>query len=122
MKNAHTIFETDSGKYRILEVLDPDVDLDNLKGDIFNPDHMEEMHGKGMSLEKLREEELDFEAEVNREGVFGYVLEVWDPSPGCGWTHVDSCWGFVGQWDPKSDRYNHYIVEELKNQIPKGEL
>ena len=108
------IHESKDGKYRIIEHEDQHMDLENLKGDCFNP-----KVNTDIPEEKLRAEELEFEELVNREGVFGYVLEAWNPEPGCGWEHVDSCWGFVGQYSSSETTFNHYIVDELKNQIPK---
>jgi len=99
-------------KYRIIERHDDDIDLDNLKGDSYNP-----RVNTDIPEEKLKEEEKAFERLVNDEGVYGYVLERWNPGVGKGWEHVDSCWGFVGQYNPKEDVFNHYIVEELKGQI-----
>lgn len=94
--------------YRIVEREDLYFCMKDLKGDTFNP-----VHNHDIDPDKLRDEELLFEAEVYREGVYGYVLERWNPEYNKGWEHADSCWGFVGAYDPKSDRYNHYIVDEL---------
>ncbi len=114
------IHESKDGKYRIVEHEDPDMDIENLKGDIYNPKHIVEMHGPEKTIEELEQDEREFEELVNREGVFGYVLEVWNAEPGCGWEHVYSCWGFVGQYSSSENTFNHYIVDELKGQIPKG--
>lgn len=67
-----------------------DVDMDDLKGDMFNrranPDIPEQV---------MRREEKAFEELVNREGVWGIISEYRDPNTGK-WEHADSCWGFVG--------------------------
>lgn len=97
--------------YRILEYQDLAADMDDLKGDYYNP-----KVNNDIDPITLKEQGSDFEEEVNREGVFGYVLERWNPETGKGWEHVDCCWGFVGQHNEKSNRYNHYIIEELKAQ------
>ncbi len=110
------IFESPCGFFRVVEKLDTCADLENLKGDIYNPKLIKEMGYKG-TAEELRVEEIEFEELVNREGVYGYVLEKWNPMPGKGWEHVDSCWGFVGQFSESDEKFNHYIVEELKGQI-----
>ena len=104
-----TIWE--QGPFRILQVTDETATLEDLKGDCFNPacvDHI--------SAEDLRKQELEFEALVEREGVFGFVLEKWNPEVGRGFEHVDSCFGFIGAYDEASLDFNHDIVTELKNQ------
>lgn len=111
---SRIIFQTEDNKHRIIEIPDNVCSMDDLKGDTFNrscnPDIPEE---------QMRKQEKDFEELIEREGVFGYVLERWNPEPDKGWEHVDSCWGFIGQYSPndKSDLFNHYIIEELKGQI-----
>ena len=102
----------EKGSYRILEVEDTDYTMDDLKGDMFKPESNTEI-----AEEQLRKEESDFEELVDSEGVYGYVLEKWNPDIGKGWTHVDSCWGFFGLYRPNTDEFNHYIVEEMKGQI-----
>lgn len=104
------IFE--QGNYRIVEHLDADYSLEDLKGDTFN-----HSYHPGFDAESLREEEIQFEELVAREGVYGYELEQWNPAVGAGWEHVDSCWGFVGQYDPMEETFNHYIVGEMKRLI-----
>ena len=113
--SMRVIFE-DKG-FRVIELQDENADMDNLKGDCFNPKHIVEMHSEGMTVEQLKTEEREFEELVGREGVFGYVLEKWNSEVGKGWEHVDSCWGFVGQYTPTEQTFNHYIVDELKSQI-----
>lgn len=105
----------EQGQYRIVEHADSCVELDDLKGDCFNP-----KANPSLDPEKLKEEEQHFEDLVAREGVFGYALEKWDPAVGAGWTHVDSCWGFVGQYSESDEYFKHYIVDELKSQIKEG--
>lgn len=109
------IFETPDKSYRIVEYQDTDVIMEDLKGDSYNP-----KHNPDIDAEKLREEEIHFEDLVNREGVFGYELQRWNPEPGMGYDHVDSCWGFVGQYSETEETFKHYIVDEMKNQI-KGD-
>lgn len=45
------------------------------------------------------------------------TVEKWNPEIGIGWEHVDSCWGFVGEYRQGVETYDHYIVDELKRQI-----
>lgn len=108
------IYTSKNEMYRVVEKPDSDFDYDNLAGDCFNPKVNPEI-----PIEQLKEEEQHFKDLIEREGVFGYVLERWNPEPNCGWEHVDSCWGFVGQYTPTEDTFNHYIVDELKSQIPE---
>lgn len=111
------IFETEDKTYRIIEVLDCDFDIENLKGDLFDPKHVLEMHGPEKTIEQLKEDERKFERKVDELGVYGYVLEKWDATPGHGYEALDSCWGFIGAFDSKVKEFNHYIVDELKGQI-----
>lgn len=109
------IYESEDSQWRIIETPDEYVSFEDLKGDCFDF----EKSGYTGTREELKQEEKDFEDFVNREGVFGYTLERWNPLPNKGWEHVESCWGFVGQYSPqdKSGKFDHYIVEELKSQI-----
>lgn len=102
----------EENNYRIIEQLDECFDLEDLKGDCFNP-----KHNPSIDIDTLKQEEIDFESLVNNEGVFGYVLEKWNPEIDKGWEHVDSCWGFVGQYNENEEKFNHYIIGELKKQI-----
>ena len=94
--------------FRIIEVLSEVFNIKTLKSDCFNPDV-----NKDINPEQLRKEEIEFDKKVNREGVYGYVLEKWDSQVDRGWIEIDACYGFVG----KHEDNNHYIVEELKKRI-----
>ncbi len=119
MKSLHRkIWE--SGQYRITEHWDHDTDIESLKGDIYKPELIKEMGYVG-TVEELRAEELEFERQVESNGVFGYVLEKWNAEVGKGWTHVDSCWGFVGEYNEHNQDFNHYVVAELIDVARKGE-
>lgn len=98
------------GNYRIIEVIDDYFDIEHLKGDSFNPEI-----NKDIDSEILKKQELDFERKAELEGIYGYELQLWNPEIDCGWEFVDSCWGFVGQYDETNNP--HYIVDELKLQI-----
>ena len=101
------IFESDT--YRIVEIVDKFYDLENLKGDCFNPEA-----NPDINADSLRADEIAFENLVNDEGVFGYELEKWDGEVGKGWTSIDGCWGFVGSYSETND---HYIVGAMKRAI-----
>lgn len=103
-----TIFETKDKTFRILEIQDTNYDIEDLKGDTYSP-----TENPDIPRETLETQEKEFNSLVESEGVFGYVLEKWDPTPGTGWTHVDSCWGFVGHYRPDNELFNHYVVSEL---------
>lgn len=111
------IFKTPDSKFRIVEVIDEHFDLDDLKGDVYNPEANPEIDPA-----MLKRQEAQFEMEVERQGVYGYVLERWNPDPDKGWEQVESCWGFVGRYSENGydGRFNHEIVKELKELIEKG--
>lgn len=99
--------------YRIVEMYDEHATFDELKGDCYSPSV-----NKDVNPETLKQQELEFEELVRVEGVYGYELQHWNSEIDGGWEHVDSCWGFVGQYSKQDERFNHYIVEELEAQIP----
>ena len=96
------------GNFRIQELKDADYCFDDLKGDMYDPSLYTDF-----DKEVLREEERAFERLVEQEGVYGYILERWNPDVGCGWEEIDACWGFVGCHATQG----HYIVEEFIEQI-----
>lgn len=98
------------GDYRIIEETDFTWCFENLEGDTYSPDCHPDI-----PADQLQREQSEFRDLVGREGVYGYVLERWNPEVGKGWEHVDSCWGFVGQYIPHEDMFNHYIVDELRS-------
>lgn len=114
--NKRVIFESDDSIFRILEIPDINADFENLCGDTYNP-----KANPDIPPEKLKAELAEFTDLVNREGVFGYELQKWNPKPGIGWEHVDSCWGFVGQYSETEETFKHYIVDELKSQAVSRE-
>lgn len=103
------VYSTDDEQYRIREVPDEFVDMEYLKGDAFNPEH-----NPALSPYELAISELEFESQVEDEGVYGYILERFD---GIEYRPVESCWGFVGPYSIRKPEFNHYIVDELKAQI-----
>jgi len=107
MKNI--IFENQN--YRIVELYDEYADMEDLKGESFDPKVNPDIDPK-----VLKEQEVAFEQEVFEKGVFGYVLE--KKCQACGnWEHKDSCWGFIGIHANE----NHYIVEEFMETIRKND-
>lgn len=105
-----TIYE--EGIYRIIEIADDLYDIDDLCGDMFLPECFTDMNGLTAAQIAEKEKKIFIER-IENEGVFGYILEKWNPEVGQGWEHVDSCFGFVGL---HSDE-NHYIVDEFKRII-----
>jgi hypothetical protein len=77
-----------NGLVRLQVLPDASGDLENLKGDTFNPKYVTHI-----SRAQLEREEKAFEDRVERDGVVGIVGEYHD---GETWRHADSCWGFVG--------------------------
>lgn len=75
--------------------VEPDecADMDSLKGDCFNP-----RVNPDVPRGRLEREEKAFEEKVEREGVWGFIAEYFDPRTET-WEHADSCWGFVGDRD-----------------------
>lgn len=111
MKPVRIVHE--SGNYRICEYIDECSSIEDLKGDTYNPKVNPEIDPK-----LLKVDEEHFEWKATNYGVFGYSLETRCSDPDCGsWKTVDSCWGFVGQYDPNEEFLNHYIIDELKGQI-----
>ena len=102
----------EENNHRIIELPDIDYSIENIEGDSFNPDC-----NPDIDEEDLARQREAFYDRVSEEGVFGYIQEKWCPQVGCGWVHVDSCWGFVGQFSESEEIFNHYIVNEMKNQI-----
>lgn len=97
--------------FRIIEQADTESQFDDLCGDSFNP-----LFHPNIPAKRLEQERVEFRETAEREGVYGYTLERWNPAVGAGWEHVDSCWGFVGQYDEnaKNPRLTHHIVPELR--------
>lgn len=94
-----------------LEVHADDIcNMDDLKGDIFNPDRVDHL-----TPERLKREEKEFEQQVYNEGVWGIVTKV--RCKCCGeWHTADSVWGFVGdQW--MDSGYDIDVKAEALDQI-----
>lgn len=106
------------GGYRIIEVIDHSYNLEDLKGDCFKPEV-----NHNITRTELLNLEQDFERRVESQGVYGYILEQWIPFVGHGWDHVDSCYGFVGTYNPSIPIQDHYIISEFKRSMEgKGDV
>ncbi len=101
-------------RFRIVQIEDHNYRLSDILGDCFCP-----VTNPDIDPKKLVEEKSKFLSLVESAGVFGFELEVWNPGIDQGWIHLDSCWGFVGEYDEKQDQFNHYIVTEMKFKIEK---
>jgi hypothetical protein len=110
MNNQRTMWE--QGEFRIVEIQDNYFDFDDLCGDTYNP-----KVNSDIDPEVLAEDLKHFTDLVNNEGVYGYELQKRSPEVNEGWGHVDSCWGFVGQYTKGDPTFDHYIVDELKSRI-----
>lgn len=86
--DARKEWEAGDSRIRIVEMPDCCVEMDDLKGDSFNPDLHDDINRN-----RLAREEREFEERVSRDGVWGYRAEYWNGSE---WIETDSIWGFVG--------------------------
>ena len=93
---------------RIIKEPDESWIIENLKGDQFiyreNP---------GIDPAQLRADELAFESRIETEGVWGYLVQRWNPSVGVGWETKDSVWGLVGN-DWEGSGYDKDMFAQLK--------
>jgi len=53
--------------------------------------------------------------------VYGFVIEKWNPEPGCGWETEDSCFGFFGS-DFEENGMKDYIPEEYWSLLEGVEI
>jgi hypothetical protein len=111
---SRVIFQTDDKRFRILEHIDECFDFEDLCGDTYKPECHPEIP-KAQILAELEQ----FKDLVEREGVYGYELQRWNPEPGQGYEHMDSCFGFVGQYSESDETFRHYIVDEMKETISR---
>jgi len=110
---ARTLVEWD--KHEGMDVkldIEPDdiVDMDDLKGDCFNPKYVDHI-----SPNRLKRQEKEFEQRVYDEGVWGIVARV--KCEHCGKWHVAaSVWGFVGS-DVEGSGYDIDIMSEALDEM-----
>ena len=98
-----------------MELPDYDSTVDDLAGDCYDPKANPDMDPKTLEIEFKR-----FKQRVEMDGVVGYVLEKWNPIPGCGYQCIDSCFGFIGQYDAGAEDYEHYVVAEMIETAKSG--
>lgn len=79
------------GLMRVVLVNDPDYDFDNLCGDTFNP-----KVNPNVEVTTLNRQRRAFQARVNREGVYGSIIQCRSVPTG-EWETVESIWGMVGE-------------------------
>lgn len=96
--DGDTVLSND-GQWRLRIVPDGFCMLEDLEGDMFDLDHASTVPGGLRTIEAKRKA---FRARLERDGVWGYVLERKTAVCGtCGrgeeWEHVDSCFGFDGE-------------------------
>ena len=73
-------------RYRVVQ--DDDWDIEDMKGDCFNPKYVYHL-----SAEELKEQEREYDEMLYTEGVWGCIIE--EKCEHCGvWSNTDSCWGF----------------------------
>jgi hypothetical protein len=100
--------------YRIIEVVDLDATFKDLAGDSFNPEYIKDIDPKQLEIDAKK-----FRQQIDDDGIFGYILQEWNPEVDQGWERRDSCFGFVGQYNEYAENYDHYIVKEMKQTILK---
>ncbi len=103
------IYQKDN--FRIVEVPDEVSTFADLCGDSFSP-----KDNPSIEPEILKRDEQKFTRKVENEGIFGYILERWNPEIGEGWEDVSSFFGFVGAYQEGAESYEHYIIKELINE------
>jgi hypothetical protein len=75
-------------RVRIVAMPDDHCQMDDLKGDCFNP-----RVNSDINPNKLARDEKEFEERVASEGVWGFRAEYWNYAE---WIETDSIWGLVG--------------------------
>lgn len=102
---------SNDGNWRLRVMPDDSCTLEDLAGDMFNIDlNASTVPGGRRTIEAERKE---WESRLQRDGVWGYVLEKRIPAcPTCDhgerWDHIDSCWGFECEVDESSLIYAQF--------------
>lgn len=95
---------------RLIRHIDECFDIENLKGDCYNP-----TANPDIEPDELKRQEQEFEDRVYSDGVYGYEVQRWNPEIDCGWEHVDSIYGFVGN-DFEGSGYDIDLLGQLEKQ------
>jgi hypothetical protein len=107
--------ELEDDKVRLQILPDEMCDIDNLKGDTFNP-----KANPDVPVSRLEREEREFEGRVNSDGVWGIMGEY--KCPCCGqWITADSVWGFVGD-DWKNSGYDSDVMYSTMIELGVAEV
>lgn len=114
---SRVVYETENKVWRIREVLDMVTTFDDLCGDSFKPECNPDIDADDLARDLAK-----FKQRWLYEGTFGYILERWNPEPSVGYEHVDSCYGFVGEYSEGAESYDHYVINEFKQTIAKGTI
>lgn len=84
-----------------------------------------ENKGEQVSLRTVVERMLEGEVETYdqylRGDVYRFVVEEWDPTPGVGWVHLDSCGGFYGD-DFKENGMLDHLPEGMEALLDEVEI
>lgn len=105
---ASDAWEPGDSRVRIVEMPDYCADMDDLKGDCFNPDVNSDINPN-----RLSREEREFEDKVRQEGVWGYRAEYWN---GMEWIETDSIFGFVSD-DFIGSNYDDDLIESALDAL-----
>lgn len=72
-------------------------------------------------IEGYLNNEIETFAQYLEGDVYLFQIEEWDPTPGVGWVHSDSCGGFYGSdWD--TNGIKEYIPEEFHKDLEDIEI
>lgn len=84
-----------------------------------------ENKGQQVSLKTVVERMLNGEVETYDQyltgDVYMFIVEEWDPTPGVGWVHLDSCGGFYGT-DWKENGILEYLPEDVEHLLDTVEI
>lgn len=105
---ANDGWDMGDSRVRIVAIPDEHCDMDDLKGDCFNPDLNDSINPN-----RLAREEREFEERVNRDGVWGFRAEYWN---GAEWIETNSIWGFVGD-DFIGSNYDDDLMESALDAL-----
>jgi hypothetical protein len=99
-----------SDDIRMIVVVDNDYDIENLKGDSYNPEV-----NPDIDIDLLKRGEEEFEDRVSEEGVCGIISQF--KCPCCGsWMDADSVFGIVGD-DWTESGYDTDLINSAKQKL-----
>jgi hypothetical protein len=93
LRKAEALWNADGIRITMQQMQPDSVDVENAKGDVFDP-----KHNPDVNPSQLAADEALFEARIQDEGMHGLVAErrIGTGDGDDAWEHVDSIFGFVG--------------------------